>query len=338
MPRRLVLAAALLAAAPAPAADRPPLSGKEIYQRTLKSTAWIAHAVEVGRDRAVLLAGTGSVIDVHQRLILTNFHVVAHEAEVRVFFPQFDKQNKLIAAKDHYLREFQAGGGLKGKVLYRDEKRDLAVVQVDRLPSGTTAVPLARESVGPGDTVHSIGNPGASDALWAYTPGAVKAVYKKTWSVRDRGEVHNFEATVVETTSPVNPGDSGGPLLNGAGELVAVTQGGVSAQGTISYFIDISEVRALLTAKKVRLSTAPAAAVAAATEKVEEKAPPPKDAAADQAEKDEKTARAKLALAEMFLPDRPEKARERLEEIIKAYPQTKAAREAKEQLAKLKKG
>src|SRR5262249_55614560 len=158
MPRRLVLAAALLAAAPAAAADKPPLSGKEIYQRTLKATVWIAHAVEVGRDRAVLLAGTGSVIDVHQRLILTNFHVVAHEAEVRVFFPQFDKQNKLIAAKDHYLREFQTGGGLKGKVLYRDEKRDLAVIQVDKLPPGTTAVPLARESVGPGDTVHSIGN------------------------------------------------------------------------------------------------------------------------------------------------------------------------------------
>jgi len=322
----------------APAADKAvPLSGKDIYQRTLKSTVWVAHAVELGGGRAALLAGTGSVIDVPQRLILTNFHVVGREAEVRVFFPQFDKQKKLIAAKDHYLREFQAGGGLKGKVLHHDARRDLALVQVDKLPPGTTAVPLAREGVGPGEAVHSIGNPGASDALWAYTPGSVKAVYKKTWAVKDRGDVHEFEANVVETTSPVNPGDSGGPLLNGAGELVAVTQGGVTAQGTISYFIDVSEVRALLAAKKVRVTSHPAATVASATEPTgDEKAPPPRDAAADQAAKDEKAARTKLSLAEQFVKDRPEKARERLEEIIKSYPQTKAAQEAKTLLAKLK--
>ena len=64
---------------------------------------------------------------------------------------------------------------------------------------------------------------------------------------------------------------------------------------------------------------------------------PPKDAAADKAEKAEKEAAAKLILAQTFLRDRPERARERLEEIVKNYPDTKAAKEAKELLAKLKK-
>src|SRR5207249_4502138 len=141
MSRRLLPAGllALMFCAAAPAADKSaPLSGKEIYQRTLKSTVWVAHAVEVGNGKAVLSTGSG-------------------------------------------------------------------------------------------------------DALWDYTPGAVKSVYKKTWAVKSRNEIYNFEANVVETTSPVNPGDSGGPLVNSQGELTAVTQGGVSAQGTISYFIDISE-------------------------------------------------------------------------------------------------
>ena len=242
-----------------PAADKTgPLSGKEIYQRTLKSMVWIAHVVELGGGKAALTTGSGSLIDVPQRLILTNYHVVGNEKEVRVFFPQFDKQNKLIAAKDHYLQQLRMGGGLVGTVVYADHQRDLALIKVPKLPQGTTAIPMAREGVGPGDTVHSIGNPGASDALWAYTPGAVKAVYKKTWAVKDRTEgTMNFEAQVVETTSPVNPGDSGGPLLNGQGELVAVTQGGVvSAQGTISYFIDISEVRAVLAIRKIRVTSA----------------------------------------------------------------------------------
>ncbi len=341
--RLLAAGLAALLAAPAPAADKPPLSGKEIYQRTLKSAVWIAHAVELSGNKVAVATGSGSVIDVPQRLILTNFHVVGEEKEVRVFFPQFDKHNKLIAAKEHYFQQFVAGGGLRGKVIARDHKRDLALVQVDKLPPGTTAVPLAREGVGPGDTVHSIGNPGASDALWAYTPGAVKAVYKKTWAVKDHNEIYTFEAQVVETTSPVNPGDSGGPLLNGQGELVAVTQGGVSSQGTISYFIDVSEVRALLAAKKLRVTAAPQATVASATaeptgqEKAEPKAPA-KDPAVEQAEKDEKEARTKLSLAELFVRDRPEKAKERLEELIKAYPKTKAAQEAKDLLAKLKRG
>src|SRR4051812_11967411 len=275
---RRVLTAGLFAAflaGPAVAADKAPLSGKEIYQRTLKSTVWIAHATDLGGGRLALATGSGSLIDVPSKLIVTNFHVVGDEKEVRVFFPQFDKQHKLIASKDVYIQQLQSGGGLKGTVLTVDKKRDLALIKVDKLPSGTTAIPLARESVGPGEIVYSIGNPGASDALWAYTPGAVKSVYKKTWNVRDRKDVHNFEANVVETTSPVNPGDSGGPLLNGQGELTAVTQGGVSAQGTISYFIDISEVRTLLAAKKIRVTNEPVATVASAVEPKPDDKPAP---------------------------------------------------------------
>src|SRR5437588_1839417 len=308
----------LAALGPVLAAEKVPLTGKEIYQRTLKSAVWIARIAELGEGRAALATGSGSLIDVPQRLILTNFHVVGDEKEVRVFFPQFDKQGKLIASKDHYMRQLRGEPGLVGKLVYTDRKRDLALIKVDKLPPGTTAIPLAREGVGPGDNVHSIGNPGASDALWAYTPGAVKAVYKKSWGVKDRSEIHHFEAQMVETTSPVNPGDSGGPLLNGQGELVAVTQGGVTTQGTISYFIDISEVRTVLAAKNIRIASAPAATIASAVEPKPEA--PAKDAAAEQAEKDEKAARSKLNLAEQFVKDRPDRARERLEELIKQYP------------------
>jgi S1-C subfamily serine protease len=335
MVRQLLLVLPFLAIGVAPAADKSaPLTGKEIYQRTLKSAVWIAHVSELGNGRAALATGSGSLIDAQQRLILTNYHVVGQEKEVRVFFPQFDKQGKLIASKDHYMAQLREGKGLVGTVLYTDQKRDLALVKVERIPPGTTAVPLAKDGVGPGDTVHSIGNPGASDALWAYTPGAVKAVYKKTWSVKERTEMMHFEAQVVETTSPVNPGDSGGPLVNGQGELVAVTQGGVSAQGTISYFIDISEVRTVLAAKKIKIATAPTATVASSIEPKPEATP--KETAANQAEKDEKAAQAKLEFAQQFVNDRPDKAKTRLQEIIKLYPNTKAAQEAKDLLAKIK--
>ena len=117
---------------------------------------------------------------------------------------------------------------------------------------------------------------------------------------------------------------------------MAVTQGGVTAQGTISFFIDVSEVRTVLAAKGIRGASGPAAMVASSIEPKPEA--PPKDVAAAQAEKDEKAARAKLNLAQQFVNDRPDRAREWLKDIIKQYPDTKAAQEAKDLLAKLKKG
>jgi S1-C subfamily serine protease len=326
---------------PLPAADKAVLSGKEIFQRTLKSMVWIVHRVELSNGRVALATGSGSLIDVPRRLVLTNYHVVGNESDVTLFFPQFEK-GRLIATKEHYEQQFLGGAGLKGKVLARDPKRDLALVELKSLPAGAVAIPLAKEGVGPGETVHSIGNPAASDALWAYTRGEVKTTYRKSWDVAEPIEqrLYHFEAQVVETTSPINPGDSGGPLLNDHGELVAVTQGAVKAQGTISYFIDVSEVRGLLAAKKLRIAGGPAAAAGGPAEpKAEAKEEPkadPKAAAAAKADKEEREAANKLAFAREFVRDRPERARDRLEEIVKNYPNTRAAKEAKELLANLR--
>ena len=57
---------------------------------------------------------------------------------------------------------------------------------------------------------------------------------------------------MVETDSPTNPGDSGGPLLNAKGELVGVTQGGALNAQLVSTFIDVSEVKQLLATKAVK--------------------------------------------------------------------------------------
>lgn len=339
----LFLASLAPAQRPAPAA----LSGSDVFQRTLKSVTWIIQAEEATGGRVRISSGSGSLIDVAGRLVLTNHHVVGESRKVAVFFPQFDKQKKVITDRDYYFQQLRGGKDvLEGEVIARDSKRDLAIIKLPKLPAGTTALRMAKDSVAPGDNVHSLGNPGASGALWAYTNGYVKQVYKNRWTVLDREDKseHHYEAQVVETTSPVNPGDSGGPLLNSAGELAAVTQGGVVSQGTISFFVDISEVRALLAAKKIRITNAPASdtTTTVADTKTEAKADAKAPAAAKKTEasdqeKQEKEADRKLQLAKDLLKDRPDRAKDRLEEIVKNYPKTKAATEAKELLAKLKK-
>jgi S1-C subfamily serine protease len=336
----LTLVALAPAQRPAPPAA---MSGKDIFQKSLKSITWLVQVAEVKDGRVRFKTGSGSLIDVPRKLVLTNYHVVGEAKTISVLFPQFDKSKQLISDKEYYFNLLRGKTGhIEGEVIARSSKQDLAIVQLPVLPPGATAVRLAKDGLGPGDTVHSIGNPGASGALWVYTPGSVKTVYKRKIMTGTEDRQFQLNARIVETTSPVNPGDSGGPVFNSAGELAAVTQGHLSEEAarSISVFIDISEVRGLLADNKIRIteSTRPEATTVA-DNRTEPKTAEATKAAAEAPDpaKQEKLAEQKLDFAKDLIKNRPTVARERLEEIVKIYPKTKAAAEAKELLKTLKK-
>jgi HEAT repeat protein len=217
-------------------------SVQEIHQYVLKSTAWILNIMPNGAA-----TGTGSVIDVNERLILTNYHVVANMQELVVFFPMYEKGN-LVVERDRYTTKIRERTKspedlLRAELVATDTQRDLALIRVPKLPPGTEALPLAKNLPTIGQTVHSVGNPGASGALWVYTQGVVRVVYKKKWKAGDEGLLLTLEAEIVETQSPTNHGDSGGPLVNERGELVAVTEGGAGGANLVSVFISVNEAR-----------------------------------------------------------------------------------------------
>jgi S1-C subfamily serine protease len=249
MTRRLwpvaVILPALLAPVPARAQATPAEGGVKVYQHVLKSTVWI-----ISQHREGTATGSGSLIDRRRHLVLTNYHVVSDIDRATVLFPAF-RDGSLIAERDYY-RERARTLGIRGRVVARDRRADLALIQIDRVPDGAQALSLAPADVSPGQTVHSIGNPGGSGALWVYTPGKVRQVYQKRWGAKAGDEELSFEARVIETDSPTNPGDSGGPLVNDQGELVGVTQGGALKAQLLSTFIDVSEVKRFLNSPDVR--------------------------------------------------------------------------------------
>lgn len=337
---------------PSSAADTPN-AGKSVFQSTLRSTVWIVVPHEIARQGNMVevgfISGSGSLIDVPNRLILTNYHVVTEKRSAVVMFPAF-ANGKLIQEKEFYEKRFDSNYAIPAEVVVRDSKHDLALLRVARVPEGTTALKLSKDPVGPGETVHALGNPGASGALWAYTPGSVKARYHKQWLAGTREDHIAVEAMVVETTSPLNPGDSGGPVVNDKGELVAVTEGGSStARNTISLLIDVSEVRSLLTRhpKLVRLAASTSLSGSDKTDVADakpaadddsRKKPPAPDPAKEEKKKQEKAASTQLMFAKDFLSDgKKDKARERLLKLISDFPDTAAAKEAKDVLAGMKK-
>jgi hypothetical protein len=207
----------------------------KVYSEALPSTTWVL--TKTGGKNS---SGTGVLIDAEKKLIVTNFHVVGEARAAIIFFPAM-KNDKPIVERKHYVDAVKTLG-IRGRVLAVDRKRDLALIQIDKVPEGAVAIKLATASPDPGESVESIGNPGSSDALWVYTSGTVRSVYKKQF----RTGAGDHEFNVVETQAPINTGDSGGPVVNAKGELVAVSQAISPSARLVSYSVDVTEVKAFI--------------------------------------------------------------------------------------------
>ncbi len=208
----------------------------ELYNQTLKATTWILAKNSEGTS-----SGTGVLVDKERKLVITNAHVVGDARATVLFFAETKENGRPETSRSHYLTNVRKLG-IRGRVIAVDRKRDLALVELDRLPESAEQIEMAEDSVGPGEEVDSIGNPGSTDALWVYTKGSVKAVYKKQF--RTGAGEHDF--MVVETTSPINSGDSGGPVVDRNGKLIAISQAIAPKARSVSYSVDITEIKAFM--------------------------------------------------------------------------------------------
>jgi hypothetical protein len=231
---RMLLALAAVAASLA--LGVPAWADAKVYEEALKSTTWV-----LTKTSGKTSSGTGVLVDAEKKLVVTNFHVVGEARTAIIFFPAMEGSKPIVTRK-HYVDNVRTLG-IRGRILGVDRKRDLALIQLDKLPESAKAIPMAAESPKPGEEVESVGNPGSSDALWVYTSGTVRSVYKKQF----RTGAGDHEFSVVETQSPINTGDSGGPVVNAAGELVAVSQAISPSARLVSYSVDVMEVKAFLT-------------------------------------------------------------------------------------------
>jgi S1-C subfamily serine protease len=244
-------------AAPAATPETRTNDAKAIYLKTIRGTVMFLcrHADGTATQ------GSGWVIDCQRKLIVTNHHVIKGAKEIVVVFPEF-RNGRPIAEQSHYvnmrelgeasaskrlngqkLADFMIHGhSVRGYVLDADVQHDLAIVEVDALPAGTVALPLADESLMPGEKTHAIGgNSGSGQAMWVYISGTVRSVYQRHAKFKD-GSV---QARMIESESAVIPGDSGGPVVNDAGEVVGVTQ---SIEGVASFSVEVSELKTFLKA------------------------------------------------------------------------------------------
>lgn len=212
------------------------LSSEEIYDATLQSAVWLF--AEVGTN--VFSAGSGWVADRDQRLVVTNFHVVDGSTKIEALFPEYTAAGEVIREREHYRRH---GTPIEATIVAIKESADLALIQLRSLPGEAQPIALAAHSARPGQSAHTVGNPGVSGSLWNYASGTVRTCYHGRFETEGG---YKIDAKVIETQIPSNQGDSGGPVVNVYGELIGVNQSHSKEGRLVSICIDVEEVRELL--------------------------------------------------------------------------------------------
>lgn len=140
--------------------------------------------------------GTGVVI-VDTGLVLTSLHVVAGAEGITVTFADgFQTQATMVSA---------------------EPDKDLAVLQVEVIPEGLVPATLtSSQGLEPGDDVIAVGNPfGIGNSVSA---GVVSGLGRSYISRMTGGPIANL----IQFDAAVNPGNSGGPLVNRRGEVVGI--------------------------------------------------------------------------------------------------------------------
>ncbi|MHB8807227.1 MAG: S1C family serine protease, partial [Anaerolineaceae bacterium] len=147
-----------------------------------------------GKTADSQVSGSGFIIS-KNGYIVTNNHVVE------------DASNLYVVLSD--------GMELNAEIVSRDIYADLAVLKVEgTMPA---VAPLgSSEDLKPGETVIAIGSP-----LGTFRNSVTVGVVSATGRTLDTGEGYNME-NLIQTDAAINSGNSGGPLVNLAGEVIGV--------------------------------------------------------------------------------------------------------------------
>jgi len=190
-------------------APRASLSPEEIFARGSPAVVQV-----LIQDRQSRTIGTGSGFLVSTNgLIATNYHVIRNADSARVVFSD-DKTLPVVG------------------VAATDEDADLAIIKV-AYHFSVRPLELAEIELPPiGAKVYAIGNPlGLSNTL---SDGLVSGH-------REIGQI-----PIIQTTAPISPGSSGGPLLTADGKVVGVTSSQFKSGQNLNFAIPVSQILRLM--------------------------------------------------------------------------------------------
>lgn len=155
-------------------------------------------AIEVTKPTKTSI-GSGIIIS-EDGYIATNSHLVAGGTSVRVIM--------------------QDGTEFEAEIVGKDELSDVAVIKVDK--TGLTPAVLGdSDALIVGEHVTAIGTPAGLELIGSVTDGIISGVNRDVKIYDDTGALQKT-MKLVQTNASINSGNSGGPLVNDAGEVIGI--------------------------------------------------------------------------------------------------------------------
>jgi S1-C subfamily serine protease len=143
--------------------------------------------------------GSGVIVDAAGD-ILTSLHVVANATTIKVVFAD--------------------GSTSTASVAVRQPDQDIAVLHAAQLPAAFVPATLGNpRSMGVGSEAYVVGNP---YGLYSSITAGVVSGLNRTFQLPDGGPtLHGL----IQVDAAVNPGNSGGPLVNRDGQVIGIVTG-----------------------------------------------------------------------------------------------------------------
>jgi S1-C subfamily serine protease len=154
-------------------------------------------------DQGATAAGTGIVLTSNGE-VLTNNHVIRGATSIKV-------------------TDVGNGRTYTAKVVGYDASRDVAVIQLQNASGLATANLGDSSSVQSGDAVTALGNAGGKGGTPSVASGAVTALNQSITASDEGSGVNSEQLTgLIETNADIQPGDSGGALVNSYGQVIGM--------------------------------------------------------------------------------------------------------------------
>jgi len=180
-------------------ATPPPAYSAQVYQVIRPSLALIQTESpgKSGKTRHGL--GSGVVVN-DSGAILTSLHVVTGANSIQVTYADGTESN--------------------AQIIIEQPENDIAVVQTDQLPELLIPATLGNPgAMRVGDEAFAVGNPfGLYSSMSA---GVISGFNRSFKPISSTVELHDL----IQIDAAVNPGNSGGPLLNRDGEVIGIVEG-----------------------------------------------------------------------------------------------------------------
>ena len=189
-----------LTATTATAVSKTVLSSSEIAKTVDPA---LVDVVATEGDQGAVAAGTGIVLT-SNGTVLTNNHVIRSATSIKV-------------------TDVGNGRTYTAKVVGYDATKDVAVIQLQNASGLTTASLGDSSSVQTGDSVTALGNAGGKGGTPSVAGGTVTALNQSITASDEGSGVNSEQLTgLIETNADIQPGDSGGALVNSYGQVVGM--------------------------------------------------------------------------------------------------------------------